>query len=144
MLRTDCKSWWSMWVQKHVTCCLQTQLTITAKCIPIRTILHSWNSELYSLPLEPWQVSGSWYSEAQMAGLFNEHSWRSSFLPSAPAEYANWSCGVVQLDTQSLEIIRLCSDDTYCRLHQPRQSRQRTLARHRSATGLGRTGRSYR
>lgn len=54
MLRTDCKSWWSIWVQKHVTCCLQTQLTITAKCIPIRTIIHSWNSELYSLPLEPW------------------------------------------------------------------------------------------
>lgn len=51
MLRTDCKSWWSMWAQKHMTCCLQTQLT---KCIPIRTIIHSWNSELYSLPLEPW------------------------------------------------------------------------------------------
>lgn len=79
-----------------------------------------------------------------MAGLFNEHSWRSPLLPSAPAEYANWSRGVVHLDTQSLEMIRLCSYDTYCRLHQPRQSRRRTLARHRSATGLERTGRSYR
>lgn len=34
-----------------------------------------------------------------MAGLFNEHSWRSPLLPSSPEEYPNWSRGVIHLHT---------------------------------------------
>lgn len=78
MLRTDCKSWWSMWAQK-------TRDVVLANTAYKNCQMHSCTHNYSFLKFRALflafgtlrLVYVSWYSEAQVAGLFNEHSWRS-------------------------------------------------------------------